>query len=95
VYSEIQAIFNNYCTGCHGSSGGLTLTSGNSYNSIISNGVIVSGDHENSTLWDYVNSGYMPKNTSNNLTTEEVDLIATWIDQGANSIELFSQWIID
>ncbi len=43
---------------------------------------IIPFDHENSLLWIKVDSGNMPPN-GNDLTAEEVELIAEWIDEGA------------
>ena len=84
--STIQPIFNTNCTPCH-----ITSTSNNlslsNYANIMSgdseNGpVIDAGDHANSLLWQYVNSGTMPPGNSN-LTASQINLIATWIDEGA------------
>ena len=81
--SEIQPIFNSACTSCHGSSAGLDLSS---YNNIMmgsNNGdVVIPYDHASSELWVRVNSGQMPLG-NNDLTDEQVDLIAQWIDEGA------------
>ncbi|MDP7027858.1 MAG: c-type cytochrome domain-containing protein [Candidatus Marinimicrobia bacterium] len=81
--SEIQPIFNSACTSCHGSSAGLDLSS---YNNIMmgsNNGdVVIPYDHASSELWVRVNSGQMPPG-NNDLTDEQVDLIAQWIDEGA------------
>ena len=48
------------------------------------NGPVIddTGDHTNSLLWQYINSGYMPLGNSN-LTASQINLIATWIDEGA------------
>jgi len=84
--SQIQIIFTSNCTGCHGNSGGLTLTS---YSSVMAGGnsgaVIVPNDHANSLLWQKVNSGAMPQNNPA-LPTSQIDLIALWIDEGALAI---------
>jgi len=86
---EIQPIFNMSCTSCHENGGiyqnGLDLTS---YDNLMAgdsnNGpVIIPGDHENSPLWQKVNSGAMPPGNDPNLNSDEIDLIATWIDEGA------------
>ena len=83
-YSEINSIFTSNCTGCHGNSGGLSLTS---YTNLMDGGnsgsVIIPGDHMNSLLWQKVNSGSMPLGCGSSCLTSEVDLIALWIDQGA------------
>ena len=81
--SEIQPIFNSRCTNCHGSSGGLSLSS---YNNVMNGGnsgeVVIPFDSSNSILWVYVNSGYMPPG-SNDLSNVQIDLISQWIDEGA------------
>ena len=83
--TEIQPIFTANCSGCHIAStrNGLSLSN---YSSITlgnsDNGpVIIAGDHANSLLWQKVNSGLMPP--SGQLTTDQINLIATWIDEGA------------
>ena len=79
LYSAVQNIFDSNCTQCHGTSGGLNLSS---YTDLMNNDVIVPGDHQSSYLWQRVEDGSMPP-SSDNLTSEEVDLIAAWIDEGA------------
>ncbi|MDP6169726.1 MAG: c-type cytochrome domain-containing protein [Candidatus Marinimicrobia bacterium] len=82
--TEIQTMLDNNCTSCHGYSGGLNLTN---YDDLMSGGdsgdAIVPGDHENSLLWQRVESGEMPGGGNEDLTSDEIDLIATWIDEGA------------
>ena len=82
--SQIQTIFTNNCTGCHmygNASGGLTLTA---YSSVMAGGnsgaVIVANDHANSLLWQKVNTGAMPQDTTA-LPQSQIDLIAQWIDE--------------
>jgi hypothetical protein len=89
--TEIQTIFNANCTSCHmygNASGGLTLTS---YSGVMTNSnsgaSVVPGDHANSLLWQKVNSGDMPQNNPD-LNSDEVDLIAQWIDEGALEVQL-------
>ena len=81
--SEIQPIFNSRCTTCHGGSGELSLTS---YSNVMAGGnsgaVIIPYNHSGSLLWQNVNSGLMPP-TGSDLTQNQVDLIAQWIDEGA------------
>ena len=48
--------------------------------------VIVPGDHANSLLWQKVNSGEMPPGNNPDLSSDEIDLIAQWIDEGALEI---------
>ena len=82
--TEIQTMLDNNCTSCHGYSGGLNLTN---YDDLMSGGdsgdAIVPGDHANSLLWQRVESGEMPGGGNEDLTSDEIDLIATWIDEGA------------
>jgi len=87
--SEIQPIFNSSCTSCHQDGGadqnGLDLTS---YDNLMAgdsnNGpVIIPGDHISSPLWQKVNSGAMPPGNDPDLNSDEIDLIAAWIDEGA------------
>ena len=87
--SQIQTIFDNNCTSCHQNGGayqnGLDLTS---YDNLMAgdseNGpVIIPGDHASSLLWQKVNSGVMPPGNNEDLNSDEIDLIATWIDEGA------------
>ena len=81
--SQIQPIFNSYCTNCHGGAAGLSLTSYNNLMNGSNDGdVIIPYNHSSSPLWIHVNSGYMPPG-NNDLTDDQVDLIAQWIDEGA------------
>ena len=84
--TAIQSIFSDRCITCHNGSHstGLDLrtytgvTSGSNNNAQ----VIISGNHVNSLLWQHVNSGFMPPSGSD-LTTSQIGLIVTWIDEGA------------
>ena len=82
----IQPIFNTNCTPCHITSTRNNLSLSNYANIMLGNSnngpVIVAEDHTNSLLWQYVNSGTMPPGNSN-LTASQINLIATWIDEGA------------
>ena len=85
-YSEIQGIFDN-CTNCHGSAGGLNLTS---YENLMDGGssgpVITPYDHTTSELYNRI---ALPESSdedmppSGSLVQSEIDLIAKWIDEGA------------
>ena len=83
--TEIQPIFSSKCTTCHGGTNGLFLDSytnvmaGNSNNGP----VIIAGDADNSLLWQYINSNYMPMGGS--LTPEQKTTIAHWINDGAEN----------
>ncbi|MFL2983244.1 MAG: c-type cytochrome domain-containing protein [Candidatus Neomarinimicrobiota bacterium] len=87
--TEIQSIFENNCTSCHQNGGayqnGLDLTS---YDNLMAgdsqNGpVVIPGDHASSLLWQKVNSGAMPPGNNEDLNSDEIDIIASWIDEGA------------
>ena len=80
--TEIQPIFNANCIACHGGSGGLTLTS---YSDLIGNDVVDSGNSMTSKLIQRLKgtSGLqMPKN-QDPLDEATINLIETWIDEGA------------
>ena len=90
--AEIQPIFNNNCGNCHlgNSSGNLNLSS---YNDLMSNNVVVPGDHQASELYIRIilpesSSSDMPPNGS--LSDNEIDLIADWINEGALEFEINS-----
>jgi len=81
---EVQLIFNDNCIGCHkdGHSTGLDLRS---HDGVMggsnSRSVIIEYDHLSSELWKKINSAAMPP--SGSLTTNQIYLIMTWIDEGA------------
>jgi hypothetical protein len=81
--SEIQPIFDDRCISCHGSMGGLNLTS---YENLMDGGLsgyeVIPYDHASSELWIRVNSGQMPPG-NNDLAVAQVNIIAQWIDEGA------------
>jgi len=78
----IQPIFTANCTSCHGGSGGLTLTS---YSDLMGNDVVDPGNSTASKLIQRLKgtSGIqMPKN-QDPLDEATINLIETWIDEGA------------
>ena len=78
----IQPIFTANCTSCHGVSGGLTLTS---YSDLMGNNVVDPGNSMTSKLIQRLKgtSGTrMPKN-QDPLDEATINLIETWIDEGA------------
>jgi mono/diheme cytochrome c family protein len=81
--ADIQPIFNGSCASCHGSraSGGVQL---NSYDNLMASNVVNAGDSAGSVLWQVVDSGIMPK-AGQQLSAEQVQLIADWINAGANN----------
>ena len=91
---QIQPIFNSNCTGCHMGGGAATLNLTN-YNGIMAGGVsglaVISGDHYNSELYNRITlpegaAGSMPPNDP--LSQEEINLIADWINEGANNLAI-------
>ena len=84
--SQIQPIFNDNCGNCHlgNSSGGLNLSN---YENLMSSGSVVAGDALSSILYDRITrdsseAGDMPPGNSE-LSQDQIDLIAAWIDEGA------------
>jgi len=84
--SEIQPIFNSSCINCHSGSDAEEDLSLTSYDNLMNGGesgdVVIPYDHANSLLWQYITFGYMPPG-NNDLTGEQVDIIAQWINEGA------------
>ena len=85
--ATIKPIFNTNCTGCHGGYGGLTLTSysdlksgGNSGDVVIPNNVAESLLIRK--LRGTAAGSQMPKN-QDPLDETTINLIETWIDEGA------------
>jgi hypothetical protein len=96
--NQIQPIFNknNQCTGCHGGSGGLTITAGVSYNNLVNINAqssctalkrVLPFDADNSVLYKKVSGttcgSRMPQGSS--LSASDIALIRDWINQGANN----------
>ncbi|MBC8399876.1 MAG: T9SS type A sorting domain-containing protein [Candidatus Marinimicrobia bacterium] len=91
--TQIQPIFNNNCTGCHGTNSGVTLTSysttmnstGNQYGTLIVNPFNAVA----SPLYDKVRLDKTPDHGSRMpqggaLIQDQVDLIKNWINEGAH-----------
>ena len=85
--ATIQPIFSTNCTSCHGGSGGLSLST---YTSIIIGGnsgaMVTPGDGSGSLLVKKLrgtaSGSQMPKN-QDPLDEATINLIETWIDEGA------------
>ena len=84
-YTDVQTILNNKCIDCHGNSYAEKNLNLSSYNLLmqgsINGAVIIPEKHVESILWQKVSSGEMPPSSS--LSTDDIDLISTWIDEGA------------
>ena len=97
TFSQVQTIFNNNCVVCHGTNGGLTLSVGDSFDELVnvpSEGVssvdrVEPGNSEESYLiWKLegrsgIVGSRMPLGGSP-LSAENMDIIRSWIDAGAN-----------
>ena len=90
--TQVQPIFNASCTSCHGSSGGVNLSSfaqlmsssGNNYG----DNIVVAGNADASGLVDKIepnpqSGSRMPVGGS--LTNEEIEIIRVWINEGAQN----------
>ena len=84
--SQIQTIFNEKCTGCHGGSGGLTLSS---YDELMKGGnsgaVIKAGEASNSLLIQRIEGSVTPQMPKGGdaLSDSVISLIKKWINEGA------------
>ena len=80
--ATIQPIFNTNCTVCHGGSGGLTLTS---YINLMGNDVVDPGNGSASKLIQRLKgtSGTQMPQNQDPLDGATINLIETWIDEGA------------
>lgn len=88
--TQIQPIFNSRCTSCHGGISGVNL---NSYSATMASvgdlyekKIVIPGNSAGSPLYDKLLANpqfgsRMPQGGS--LTTQQIDLIRAWIDEGA------------
>jgi len=79
--ADIQPVFNNnHCINCHKSGGTIPdLTTGNSYQSLMSNNLVIAGDAASSVLYQKVSTGTM----SSYCDATSAGKIKNWINQGA------------
>ncbi len=89
---DVQPIFNAHCASCHGSNGGVNLTSYtaliNSVGNLYGNEVVVAGNAEASGLYDKLLANprlgtRMPQGGS--LSGDEIETIRAWINEGAQN----------
>lgn len=86
---DLMPVFEKSCIKCHGgedgTKGDLDLRT---YDAMMKGGkdgqVVAPGDHANSMLWKLVDNGKMPRRQPK-LPQEQIDLIASWIDEGAQN----------
>ena len=98
---DIQSIFNASCTSCHNTASGnysnhqLDLTS---YSGVMLGGesgaVVIPYDSNLSILYQEVSTGNMPPYSSGSgpLTTDQINLIVEWINEGALEEEASANW---
>jgi hypothetical protein len=92
---EIQPIFNSNCIGCHGGSGGLFLTAGQSYDNLVNVRAVAGcttemrvlpGNAASSVLYKRISGAacgdQMPRG-GNPLAAADIQKIVDWINQGA------------
>ncbi|MBC8312610.1 MAG: hypothetical protein H8E72_09915, partial [Candidatus Marinimicrobia bacterium] len=79
--TDIQPIFDNNCTQCHGSSGGLSLAN---YDDLMSGSVVSANDGENSTIYERMISTTSPMPPNGLIDVYLAERIKAWIDQGAS-----------
>ena len=87
--TTIQPIFNNNCTGCHGSSGGLNLGSYSTLNNGGTSGAVIiaengAGSRLIQKLRGTASGSQMPASGCC-LDASVIQLIETWIDEGAEN----------
>ena len=81
--TDIQPIFDNNCTQCHGSiggAGGLSLTN---YDDLMSSSVVTINDGEGSTIYERMTNSIDPMPQSGLLDASIAEKIKTWINHGA------------
>lgn len=100
--SEIQPIFNANCTSCHGGQNGVTLESYstvmNSVGQQYGTEIVVAGDAASSPLVDKIEpnpqfGSRMPQGGS--LSSNQIDLIKQWINEGANEVPTSNEVVTD
>lgn len=87
--NDVRPIFNTHCINCHvgGSQGGLRL---DNYTLIMAGGgsgaVVTAGDAQSSLLVKRIEGRVLPRMPLDlqALSSADIDLIRTWIDEGAN-----------
>ncbi len=86
-FQEVLPLLNGIdqiCTGCHGGAGGLSL---DSYSAVLTGGVsgptVDPGNGAGSLIIVRLENQTMPPAGNPTLTSNEIDRIKTWIDEGA------------
>lgn len=101
--SEIQPIFNENCVTCHGGQNGVTLSSFEAVMSSVGDQygteIVVPGEPDQSPLVDKIEPNpefgtRMPQGGPF-LSNEEINLIRTWIAEGANEMPTSNEIVTD
>lgn len=101
---QIQPIFTNNCVTCHGGQNGVTLSSYaavmNSVGQQYGTNVVIPGDADASPIVDKISSdtpehGARMPYLEDPLSTEQIELIVNWINEGANEMPTSSELIAD
>lgn len=95
---EIQPIFTANCVSCHGGTSGVTLSSYSAVMNSVGTGyetkIVVPGEPDQSPLVDKIEpnpdiGSRMPQ--GNALSDEEINLIRSWIEEGANEVPVSNE----
>lgn len=82
TYASLRVNVLNRCTSCHSPSGSRPQTNFSSYASLMSSGVIVTGNSSASSIYAETSTFDMPP-TSDKLSFSELAALKDWIDAGA------------
>lgn len=101
--SEIQPIFSSNCISCHGGQNGVTLSSYdavmNSVGSQYGTNIVTPGQPNNSPIVDKIEPnpqfGVRMPQGGPYLSNEQIDLIRTWIEEGANEVPTSTEIVSD
>jgi len=83
--SDIQPVFDQSCVACHNGNLIPDLRSGNSYDALINNGLVVPLDKSASELYKRVTGAGSLMPPGSPLPQSKVDLIGQWIEDGAKN----------
>ena len=81
---DIQPLFNQNCIGCHGGNIAPDLRSGSSYAALTNGGFVIPSDAANSILYKALKGEGVPlMPPSGAISTAKINLVKSWIDDGA------------
>jgi hypothetical protein len=79
---DVQPVFNAHCASCHPSVYKPDLTSGKSYNALMTGNYVVANDPANSKLYTKCNTG---GSMATYMSAENLNLVYRWIYAGAKN----------